>query len=205
MMAIVVTARRRLPAPPARFAGGPPFGVSRTAWFSRDGRYRYRLGRRWGDDHGSDGPTGGPDGGIVTWVMLNPSTADAVTDDPTIRRVIGLSRAWGYGGCEVVNLFALRTTTPAGLRGVVDPAGPGNRAAVGAALDAVAPGGVVVVAWGACRVAGVPVAAAAERLLAAVRHRALRPVALARNADGSPRHPLYVPRDAVYSDLEELA
>ncbi len=49
---------------------------------------------------------------FVVWVMLNPSTADHVHDDPTIRRCMGFARAWGYGGIAVVNLYAWRATDP---------------------------------------------------------------------------------------------
>lgn len=89
------------------------------ALVSQDGRYRYGLFRRWGDD--------GP--GIL-WVMLNPSTADADQDDPTIRRVVRFSSGWGYAHCTVVNLFAHRATFPRTLRwehwGGTDIVGPGN-------------------------------------------------------------------------------
>jgi len=64
-------------------------------------RYRYALWRRW-----ADGPA-------VLFVMLNPSTADARSDDPTIRRCIGFARSWDYAAVLVANLFALRTPTPA--------------------------------------------------------------------------------------------
>ncbi len=69
-------------------------------------RYRYWLHR----ELAADG-----DGGLV-FVMLNPSTADAVADDPTIRRCVGFGKRWGFRELTVVNLFALRATNPAALR-----------------------------------------------------------------------------------------
>jgi hypothetical protein len=70
------------------------------AVFSADGRYRYRLTRDLG------GKT------TVTFIMLNPSTADANLDDPTIRRCKGFAKDWGYGRLIIVNLFAFRATDP---------------------------------------------------------------------------------------------
>ena len=69
--------------------------------FSECGRYRYKLWRTWDDIRP-----------VVMFIMLNPSTADATADDPTIRRCIGFARAWGYGGVRVGNLFAWRTPYP---------------------------------------------------------------------------------------------
>src|SRR5207245_10014631 len=85
------------------------------ASFSRDRRYRYRLWRRW--------DAARP---VVAFVMLNPSTADAARDDPTIRRWSGFARAWGYGRLEVVNLFAYRATDPRWVRHVPGPVGPAD-------------------------------------------------------------------------------
>ena len=85
------------------------------ATFSRDRRYRYRLWRRWDRSRA-----------VVAFVMLNPSTADAMHDDPTIRRCVGFARAWGFGGVDVVNLFALRATDTRALRKAADPIGPAN-------------------------------------------------------------------------------
>ena len=77
-------------------------------------RYRFALWRRW-----DIGPQ-------VLFVMLNPSTADESTDDPTVRRCIGFARSWGFGSLAVGNLFAFRTSSPAELSACTDPVGPGN-------------------------------------------------------------------------------
>jgi hypothetical protein len=74
--------------------------IERTALISPCGRYRYKLGRRWAEGH------------TVLWVMLNPSTADANTDDATIRRCVKYSRALGFGALLVGNLYPLRATDP---------------------------------------------------------------------------------------------
>lgn len=83
--------------------------LTRSAQFSDDRRYRYELTRTWD-----------PKLERVGFVMLNPSTADAEVDDPTIRRCVAFARRWGYGGIVVRNLFALRATLPTVLR--TDPA-----------------------------------------------------------------------------------
>lgn len=79
------------------------------------GTYRYSLWRIWNADLPK-----------VLFVMLNPSTADADLDDPTIRRCIGFAKYWGYGSLEVVNLFAFRATNPDELKKCVDPIGIDN-------------------------------------------------------------------------------
>lgn len=78
------------------------------------GPYRYSLGRLWGS------------GKIIAWIMLNPSTADGEKDDATIRRVIDFSKAWGYDGFLVGNLFAFRATNPKEMLSSIDPVGPNN-------------------------------------------------------------------------------
>lgn len=159
------------------------FGVVGSALISADGLYRWSLTRRWGR------------GPMLTWLMLNPSTADAFTDDPTIRRCIGFAKAWGYGGIVVVNLFALRATHPELLNQHPDPVGPRNDDMILAAARAHSP---LVVAWGAD--------APAERVqavtdLLSLEQRAdpdgqcARLLALGHTKAGFPRHPLYVRAD----------
>jgi hypothetical protein len=84
---------------PALYDMGP--NVARGADLSADGVYRYRLWRVW------DATRRG-----VTWIMLNPSTADAHTDDPTVVRCMTYAQDWGYGRIDILNLFALRARDP---------------------------------------------------------------------------------------------
>src|SRR4028119_2392792 len=87
----------------------------RGAIFDPTRTYRYALWRTW---DAARPP--------VAFVLLNPSTADARRDDPTIRRCANFARTWGFGGLEVVNLFAFRATHPTDLKCAADPVGPQN-------------------------------------------------------------------------------
>lgn len=146
-----------------------------------DATYRYTLRREWAFG-----------GGCVCWVMLNPSTADALVDDPTIRRVIRFSQDAGYQSLVVVNLFAARTTRPVHLTEMFDPVGPDNRDLMAAAISE-AQG--VVLAWGSWLSANLhKVATPANAALYALRSGHV-PMCLGTTSDGSPRHPLYVRAD----------
>ncbi len=79
------------------------------------GAYRYRLWRRLG-----------PGDRTAVFVMLNPSTADARVNDPTIRKCLGFATRWGFDRLEVVNLYAYRATDPGKLWRVDDPVGTDN-------------------------------------------------------------------------------
>jgi len=89
--------------------------MERGAIFDPTGIYRYLLWRQWASDRPA-----------VCFVMLNPSTADAIADDPTIRRCIRFAQTWGSGSLFVVNLFAYRATHPKKLQQAPDPIGPDN-------------------------------------------------------------------------------
>lgn len=151
-----------------------------TAYLSPCGLYRYRLTRTWGN----------PQYGHVVWVMLNPSTADSTKDDPTIRRCRNFSKAWGFAGLHVVNLYAYRTPHPKELRKAwlanVDIVGP---SAMGYLLDTAASGTLVMCAWGQLG----PIKRRADDVLRELQRYNLKPHALAYTERGEPRHPLMLP------------
>lgn len=78
--------------------------MKRSAFISVCGRYRWSLTRVWDETEKMK---------QICWIMLNPSTADDVDDDPTINKCFHFSLKWGYGGMVVVNCFSLRATQPA--------------------------------------------------------------------------------------------
>lgn len=149
--------------------------------FEKD--YRYILSRDLD-------PLGLSNKGTLLLIMLNPSTADETTDDPTIRRCIGFANSWGYRYLEVMNLYAYRATDPKDLASAGWPVGKKNDIALRAGLPEA---DLIVCAWGGkarrdrvnyfyslAREAGV-----SNRLHSIGRC----------NADGSPPHPLYLKKD----------
>lgn len=149
------------------------------AVISADGRYRYVLTREL--------EPLAPVQRSLTWVMLNPSTADASKDDPTIRRVRSFSLAWGATRFAVVNLYAYRATKPADLPADFDTRrGPDWAEWTGRFLREA---GGVVYAWGAH-----PQAPYAARALSGLVGwvEGHGPMCLGRTKEGAPRHPLYV-------------
>lgn len=146
-----------------------------SAIISNCGQYRYML-QRDGDLTATRGP--------AVFIMLNPSTADADLDDPTIRRCRSFAQTWGCNGIKVVNLYALRSTDPAGLWVHADPVGPENdNWLTRIALSA----DEVVCAWGAN--AEAPRAAEVANML---RAAGIRLKCLGTTKSGAPRHPLYI-------------
>ena len=138
--------------------------------------YRYRLDRRW---------SGGE--GLCGFIMLNPSTADERSDDPTIRRCIGFAKGWGYSGLIVGNLFALRATDPTMLLAACDPVGGAANAR--ALVDLLEEATLILCAWG--RFVGV--GQRGKEAIALIRARGRLPHCLGLTRSGAPRHPLYLP------------
>lgn len=151
---------------------------------SADGLYRYRLTRYWDFQK----PT-------LSFVMLNPSTADGEHDDNTIIKCVKYARRWGYGGLMVCNAFAWRATDPRQLLTAPDPVGPENDRHLSLMFQmASGARAAVIAAWGA-NVAKINEGRRAVDLLA-LPLATERLYCLGINADGSPKHPLYQKDDA---------
>lgn len=111
----------------------------KEAEISKCGRYRYGLLRVWDKTLPR-----------MVWIMLNPSTADADTDDATIRVVMERARRTGYGGVVVLNLFAYRATDPKALKSETYSTGPRNDEALLLMIERYKAGtfSIVMAAWG---------------------------------------------------------
>jgi hypothetical protein len=149
--------------------------MKKGAIIDETGKYRYQLWRIWDESKP-----------LAVFIMLNPSTADADEDDPTIRRCIGFAKSWGYGGIKVINLFAYRATDPKELSKVIDPVGIENNKYI---TMAVKEAGIVIAAWGTkgnylCRQSDLWEFEIVQNLHC-----------LELTKDGYPKHPLYLKAD----------
>jgi len=154
--------------------------VKKTAIISGCGKFRYHLTRYWDD---SLHP--------LPFIMLNPSTADADSDDATIRKCVGFAQRLGFGGIEVFNLFAFRATDPRELRNNGYLVGPDNDRIITSRLGdmGLVERGYVICAWGAhARGLLRPADLMCHLRLSGVRLRALHLL-----DDGTPAHPLMLP------------
>jgi len=161
--------------PLSRASAATPSGCAR---FSRCGRYRWWLRRRWD-----------PGAPPLLFIGLNPSRADGERDDPTLRRLLHFARDWGYGELEVLNLFAAVSPSPAALRRLADPQGSEADSWIRRRLVA-CPTAPLWLGWGA-HGGWRGRDRAALRLL-----RGRRLLALGATRGGHPRHPLYLPASA---------
>ncbi|MCA0873609.1 DUF1643 domain-containing protein [Seohaeicola saemankumensis] len=145
-----------------------------TAVYSDCERYRYSLTRIWD-----------PAGRKALFVMLNPSTATEVQNDPTVERCERRARALGFGAFCVTNIFAWRDTDPRKMRAAKDPVGPENDAAILTGADWA---DQVIAAWGT-HGAHLNRGAAVEALLRGTGSELFH---LGLSKAGHPKHPLYI-------------
>ena len=153
------------------------------AHFSPDEKYRYWLKRIW--------DTSKP---VLNSVGLNPSKAGKKTDDPTIKREVGLAFSLGYGGLCKYNLFAKVTPNPKRLGPPeIDPIGPENDLFLFTLAEVLAD---TVFCWGSWngRAPGFKVRADELRKIFTDAHKQV--YCFGTNQDGEPKHPLYLPSDA---------
>jgi len=143
-----------------------------AADISQDGKYRFSLTRQL--QHGTR---------VVLFIGLNPSTAGALTDDPTVRRCVGFARRWNFDCVLLGNLHALRSTDPKQLVLSPDPSGPSNEASL---RDLAGRAELVVAAWGSHW--RHPKAEQLARWIVSLPHTKC----LGQNRDGCPKHPLYL-------------
>jgi hypothetical protein len=148
-----------------------------SATYSHCESYRYDLTRTWD----TDGPR-------LAFVMLNPSKATELHNDPTVERCECRARALGFGAFRVTNIFAWRDTDPRALRRAIDPVGPANDATL---IAAAVWADQIIAAWGThgAHLGRGPQVAELLRQTGATLHT------LGLTKDGHPRHPLYVAYD----------
>lgn len=154
-------------------------GTRGNAGFSECGRYRHWLSRNWQ-------PPGEMPPKALLFIGMNPSTAEADVDDPTIRREIEFSKRFGASAYVKVNVMDYRATSPKQLLAQgVNPCSDENREVIRRAAESAAK---IIVCWGKLHR---PLRRYADNTLGILRGRELW--CLGKNADGSPRHPLYLP------------
>lgn len=163
--------------------------LKRDALVSPCGKYRYWLTRRWGP------------GKVLPYIMLNPSTADALKDDQTVRRCVYFARREGYDGIIILNLYAYRTTYPkeletCDLRGE-DPVGPENLQWV---REHTKDAKQVVLAWGGMSFKDMDRHKEVIRATFCVLPRDVSYLCLGATANESPRHPSRLGNDVQFEE-----
>lgn len=144
--------------------------LSKGAIFSEDRKYRYSLWRNWD-----------PICEKLLFIGLNPSNANEIKDDPTITRCMRRAVNGGFGGLIVANLYAYVSSIPDVLLGEGDFVGEENDLFLKYMIGI---SGQVLCGWGSFK----PVKQRASKVLEMIKE----PYCLGVNADGQPKHPLYI-------------
>lgn len=151
-------------------------GENRAAVFSPCRKWRYHLQHVWDDSQAN-----------LIWMMLNPSTADELKNDPTVERCEQRARMWGFGGVEVFNIFSYRATDPDDMKAYIDPIGPNNDDWM-IQFAKKSQSTTAIIGWGEHgkhRGRG-------EAVLDIIKRHNGQVNALKVNASGHPKHPLYI-------------
>ncbi len=145
-----------------------------VAVFSDCERYRYLLTRVWK-----------PEGRKALFIMLNPSTADEIKNDPTVERCERRARTLGFGAFRVCNIFAFRATDPRVMRAEQDPNGPENDAAI---VESCQWADDVICAWGTHGTHQ----KRGDAVVKLVKASGQPVLHLGLSKAGHPKHPLYI-------------
>jgi hypothetical protein len=151
--------------------------LDRRCVFSPDRKHRYTLWRELSMFEPK----------FVQFIGLNPSTADEVQDDPTIRRCIDFANQWGYGALCMTNLFGFRATDPADMKAAPDPVGADNVAWL---LSVAQQASMVLCAWGTDGIFKGQGKLVTLELIRAGFEPKLRCLGFTKG--GNPKHPLYL-------------
>ncbi len=158
-------------------------GVTGNAAFSEDGRFRYWLSREWGFRQHSDGREP-----YALFIGMNPSTAEADVDDPTVRKEMGFTRRFGLDRYVKANVMDYRATSPkALLLPGVQPCSDKNREVIRHLASRAA---TIIVCHGKLHK---KLRRYGDAAMIELRGRPLW--CLGKNDDGSPKHPLYLAGD----------
>ncbi|WP_439882182.1 DUF1643 domain-containing protein [Pontibacter sp. MBLB2868] len=155
--------------------------MEKAAVISKDERYRYVLWRIWDSELKH-----------VTFIGLNPSYADGRTDDPTIKKLIKLTKSWGYGGFYIVNLFALRATDPNTLYHSPNPTGNDNDEYIKKYSETATK---IILMWG-----NHGVLKNRDKEVLGLIHS---PYCIGYNKNGTPKHPLYLKSNSPLLDFQK--
>ena len=158
-------------------------GLISGATLSPCAMYRYRLWRCW--------DTNKP---MITFIGLNPSTANAFEDDNTIRKCMKFAKFWNFGGIWMINLFAYRTKSPDIMKQAEDPIGSEAREYLDMTLDLTH---TCVAAWGNHG----EYQDRANEVLSIIREKNIPVKCLGKNKNGTPKHPLYLKSDTPLIDF----
>lgn len=160
-------------------------GIESYAVYSLCERYRYWLQRVWSPENNDQARR-------LAFLMLNPSTATELENDPTVHRCERRAREGGYNGFIVLNIFAFRATDPKDMKAEADPVGEENNDYIRMLLTFARRNLVdIVCAWG---VHG-SYMSRDKQVLAMMRAWKVEPMALGLSKDGHPKHPLYIGYD----------
>lgn len=167
-----------------------------SAVISECGLYRYRLDR---DCEGLVPAEYDEDGKVFAYFGINPSTADATIDDPTVRKWIGFTQRNGGKRFIVGNVFSFRATDVKLVGKVPFPQGPQHFTHL---TQIIAEADVLVPCWGGRDKVPKHLRQHLDQLLDWL-HRSGKPVLHFGTTDGGdPKHPLFLPYTTPLLPLE---